>query len=81
MDALTRLGLTYGGLSDVIGRFRRRLGLPRISVARGTDYLNQEAVPYTYLFSASLLPRPDDWGGHIDIAAGSRPTLGALRLR
>ena len=61
-------GLTYTGIGDILRRFRRRLGLPKISFARSIDYLHHESVPFTYLWSPSLLPRPSDWGSHIDIA-------------
>ncbi|KAK2868062.1 hypothetical protein FQN49_003197 [Arthroderma sp. PD_2] len=62
--------LTWQGLGDVINRFRERdLGLPPISVISGPGMVSRLRIPYTYCWSPSLLPKPKDWGPHIDVAA------------
>ncbi|KAF3481144.1 uncharacterized protein GIQ15_03903 [Arthroderma uncinatum] len=66
--ALTEM-LTWQGLGDVINRFRERdLGLRPISLISGPGMISRLRVPYTYCWSSSLLPKPRDWGSHIDVA-------------
>ncbi len=60
--------LTWAGTSGLIGRFRKKLGLPRLGVGKGAGLLNDDTVPFCYLWSPSLVPRPDDWADHIDVA-------------
>ena len=31
-------------------------------------FLTDNEVPFTYLFPASVVPKPADWGSHIDLA-------------
>ncbi|KAI2466046.1 hypothetical protein F4781DRAFT_407000 [Annulohypoxylon bovei var. microspora] len=64
--------LTWQGLGDVINRFRTRtLKLDPISPLWGHHLLSRLRVPFTYLWSESLIPKPYDWGPHIRIAGFS----------
>src|SRR5262245_33762485 len=61
--------LSWAGLGDLINEFREQtLGLPPLSSGEGASLLNDAEVPYTYLWPASLMPKPEDWGPHIDLA-------------
>src|SRR5262249_59733415 len=58
------------GLSDRVSEFRERtLGLERVHLREhGASLVHELAVPHAYLWSPSLLAKPDDWGPHIDVA-------------
>jgi len=44
------------------------LNLPRLNLAdRGAHVLKDLRVPFAYLYSPSLSPKPKDWGAHIDV--------------
>lgn len=59
-------------LGDLINKFRRqKLGLDPISVMWGFQLLSRLRVPFTYLWPESLIPKPPDWGSHIEIAGYS----------
>jgi sterol 3beta-glucosyltransferase len=58
-----------GGLGDVVNAFREKtLGLRRLDLAQGAALLEDSEVPFTYLFPETVIPRPSDWGPHIDLA-------------
>ncbi|KAI9332135.1 hypothetical protein DFJ73DRAFT_664172 [Zopfochytrium polystomum] len=60
--------LTWEGLGDIINNFRSKtLNLPRLSSSNGPLLLNNLRVPHTYIWSEALIPKPADWGSHIDI--------------
>ncbi|KAJ9419244.1 hypothetical protein FOXG_16341 [Fusarium oxysporum f. sp. lycopersici 4287] len=64
--------LTWQGLGDLINRFRTRiLCLDSISPLWGYQLLTRLRVPYSYLWSQSLIPKPSDWGSHINITGFS----------
>ncbi|KAK1992893.1 glycosyltransferase family 28 domain-containing protein [Colletotrichum falcatum] len=64
--------LTWQGLGDLINKFRTRtLGLDPISPMWGCQLLPRLRVPYTFLWSESLIPKPDDWDSHINITGFS----------
>ncbi|KAF2276148.1 UDP-Glycosyltransferase/glycogen phosphorylase [Westerdykella ornata] len=64
--------LTWQGLGDLINKFRTRtLRLDPISPMWGYQLLPRLRVPYTYLWSESLIPRPQDWDSHINITGFS----------
>lgn len=64
--------LTWQGLGDVINKFRTKtLKLDPISPMWGHQLLPRLRVPYSYLWSQSLIPRPPDWGSHISITGFS----------
>jgi UDP:flavonoid glycosyltransferase YjiC (YdhE family) len=62
--------LMWVGVADVVNAFRATtLGLPPMDVDDGTGLLDDNEVPFTYLFPESLVPRPADWDPHIDVAS------------
>jgi UDP:flavonoid glycosyltransferase YjiC (YdhE family) len=61
--------LMWAGVSDVVNAFRETtLGLRPLDLAEGSAILDDAEVPFTYLFPESVVPRPADWGPHIDLA-------------
>ncbi|KIV89386.1 hypothetical protein, variant 2 [Exophiala mesophila] len=61
--------LTWQGLASVTNKFRREtLGLPELSTSAATTMIERLRVPYTYCWSPALIPKPKDWGSHIDVA-------------
>jgi hypothetical protein len=56
-------------LGDLINNFRiKTLGLEPVSTLWAPGQLYRLKVPYTYLWSPGLIPKPKDWGPEIDIA-------------
>lgn len=56
----------------MINKFRTRtLKLDPISPLWGHQLLSRLRLPFTYLWSESLIPKPADWGQHIQIAGFS----------
>ncbi|KAH8698656.1 putative UDP-glucose,sterol transferase [Talaromyces proteolyticus] len=61
--------LTWQGLGDIINRFREKsLGLEPISIVWAPSMIPRMRIPYTYCWSPALIPKPNDWAGHIDIS-------------
>lgn len=61
--------MTWQGLGDIVNKFREdTLGLEPVSSLWAPGALYRMKVPYTYLWSPSLVPKPRDWGPEIDIA-------------
>ncbi|ETS84585.1 hypothetical protein PFICI_02610 [Pestalotiopsis fici W106-1] len=61
--------MTWQGLGDVINRFRTKiLDLDPLSLIWAPGVLTRLRIPYTYCWSPALIPKPNDWGNHIDIA-------------
>ncbi|KAF2477040.1 UDP-Glycosyltransferase/glycogen phosphorylase [Lindgomyces ingoldianus] len=61
--------MTWQGLGDLINRFRSKtLCLEEISTLWAPGQLYRLKVPYTYMWSPSLVSKPKDWGPEIDIA-------------
>ncbi|KAF2183248.1 glycosyltransferase family 1 protein [Zopfia rhizophila CBS 207.26] len=61
--------MTWQGLGDLINRFRfKTLCLEEVSTLWAPGQLYRLKVPYTYMWSPSLVPKPKDWGPEIDIA-------------
>lgn len=61
--------MTWQGLGDVINRFREKaLDLPPLSFIWAPGLLTRLKVPYTYCWSPTLIPKPNDWGKNIDIS-------------
>ncbi|KAF7551808.1 hypothetical protein G7Z17_g4750 [Cylindrodendrum hubeiense] len=64
--------LTWQGLGDLINKFRTQiLHLDPISPLWGYQLLPRLRVPYSYLWSQSLIPKPSDWGSHINVTGFS----------
>jgi hypothetical protein len=60
--------MTWQGLGDLVNKFRvKTLGLEPVSTLWAPGQLYRLKVPYTYLWSPSLVPKPKDWGPEIDI--------------
>ncbi|PTB37786.1 uncharacterized protein TrAFT101_005335 [Trichoderma asperellum] len=61
--------MTWQGLGDVINRFRESaLDLAPLSLIWAPGLLNRLKISYTYCWSPALIPKPNDWGPHIDIS-------------
>lgn len=61
--------LTWQGLGDVINRFRERsLGLEPLSIMWAPGMISRLRITWTYCWSPALIPKPADWGNHIDIS-------------
>ena len=61
--------LVWAGIGDLVDTFRTgTLKLPPIALTDGAALLEDHEVPFTYLWPTSLVPRPTDWGPHIDMA-------------
>ncbi|KAL8848086.1 MAG: hypothetical protein Q9221_006888 [Calogaya cf. arnoldii] len=61
--------MTWQGLGDLVNRFRvDTLGLEPVSTVWAPGQLFRMKVPYTYMWSPGLIPKPSDWGPEIDIA-------------
>ena len=61
--------MTWQGLGDLVNRFRTKtLGLEEVSTLWAPGQLFRMKVPYTYLWSPGLVPKPEDWGPEISIA-------------
>ncbi|KAM0559386.1 hypothetical protein ACHAPJ_004411 [Fusarium lateritium] len=61
--------MTWQGLGDVINRFREKaLDLPPLSLIWAPGLLARLKISWTYCWSPALIPKPNDWGRHIDVA-------------
>ncbi|KAG7053285.1 sterol glucosyltransferase [Colletotrichum scovillei] len=61
--------LTWQGLGDLVNVWRvQSLGLEPVPSTEGHRILESLQVPFTYCWSPSLVPKPSDWGPHIDIS-------------
>ena len=61
--------MVWQGLGDLVNSFRTRtLGLDPVSTlwAPGSTY--RLRVPFSYLWSPGLVPKPPDWGPEIDVS-------------
>jgi UDP:flavonoid glycosyltransferase YjiC (YdhE family) len=60
--------MTWQGLGDLINRFRSKvLRLEEVSTLWAPGQLYRLKVPYTYMWSPSLIAKPADWGPEIDV--------------
>jgi len=61
--------MTWQGLGDLVNKFRQKtLGLEPVSSLWAPGALYRMKVPYTYMWSQELIPKPKDWGPEIDIS-------------
>lgn len=61
--------MIWQGLGDLINNFRiKTLGLDPVSTLWAPGATYRMHVPFTYLWSPGLVPKPSDWGDHIDIS-------------
>jgi hypothetical protein len=55
--------LVWAGIGDLVDDFRTKtLNLSPITLADGASLLDDYEVPFTYLWPASLVPKPKEWG-------------------
>ncbi|KAJ3330243.1 hypothetical protein HDU93_000493, partial [Gonapodya sp. JEL0774] len=60
--------MTWEGLGDIINEFRHRdLGLRGLPLSMAPFLVKNLKVPHSYTWSPNLIPKPDDWGPHIDV--------------
>jgi UDP:flavonoid glycosyltransferase YjiC (YdhE family) len=61
--------MVWQGLGDLVNEFRvRTLGLDPVSTLWAPGSVYRLRVPFTYLWSPSLVPKPADWGDEVDVA-------------
>ncbi|KAL7627182.1 hypothetical protein AAE478_003958 [Parahypoxylon ruwenzoriense] len=61
--------MVWQGLGDLVNEFRvRTLGLDPVSTLWAPGATYRLHVPFTYLWSPGLVPKPDDWGQEIDVS-------------
>lgn len=61
--------MMWQGLGDLINRFRTQiLHLEDISTLWAPGQLYRLKVPYTYMWSPGIIPKPKDWGPEIDVS-------------
>ncbi|KAL4934238.1 uncharacterized protein BDV17DRAFT_248733 [Aspergillus undulatus] len=59
--------MTWQGLGDVINDWRASLDMEPIPATEGPNLAETLKVPFTYCWSPSMMPKPQDWGPHIDV--------------
>ncbi|KAF2091987.1 glycosyltransferase family 1 protein [Saccharata proteae CBS 121410] len=60
--------MTWQGLGDLVNKFRvKTLGLEPVNTLWAPGQLYRLKVPYTYMWSPTLVPKPADWGPEVDI--------------
>ncbi|TGZ76788.1 UDP-Glycosyltransferase/glycogen phosphorylase [Ascodesmis nigricans] len=60
--------MTWQGLGDLVNRFRQdTLFLEPVATLWAPGIISRLKVPFTYMWSSALIPKPKDWGNHIDI--------------
>ncbi|KAI5863339.1 glycosyltransferase family 1 protein [Durotheca rogersii] len=61
--------MIWQGLGDLVNEFRvKTLGLDPVSTLWAPGATYRLHVPFTYLWSPGLVPKPDDWGPEIDVS-------------
>lgn len=61
--------MTWQGLGDVVNRFRQKvLGIDAVSTMWAPTIIQRLKIPHTYCWSPALIPKPQDWGEHIDVS-------------
>ncbi|CAF0850394.1 unnamed protein product [Adineta steineri] len=61
--------LTWSGMGDLVNNFRTKiLGLEPLNNRQAIRALVDEQVPHTYCWSPFIVPKPNDWGPHIDVS-------------
>lgn len=64
--------LTHSSLGDLINKFRTQtLHLDPISPLWGFQLLSRLRIPFSYLWSETLIPKPSDWNSHLNITGFS----------
>lgn len=61
--------MVWQGLGDLVNNFRiKTLGLDPVSTLWAPGSLYRMNVPFSYLWSPSLVPKPQDWRDEIDVS-------------
>jgi UDP:flavonoid glycosyltransferase YjiC (YdhE family) len=61
--------MVWQGLGDLVNDFRvKTLGLDPVSTLWAPGATYRLHVPFTYLWSPGLVPKPEDWGDEVDVA-------------
>ncbi|KAK6953443.1 hypothetical protein Daesc_005747 [Daldinia eschscholtzii] len=61
--------MVWQGLGDLVNDFRvKTLGLDPVSTLWAPGATYRLHVPFTYLWSPGLVPKPEDWGEEIDVS-------------
>ncbi|GAB1320202.1 hypothetical protein MFIFM68171_10412 [Madurella fahalii] len=61
--------MVWQGLGDLVNDFRvKTLGLDPVSTLWAPGATYRLHVPFTYLWSPGLVPKPPDWGDEVDVA-------------
>lgn len=61
--------MIWQGLGDLVNAFRvKTLNLDPVSTLWAPGATYRLHVPFTYLWSPGLVPKPPDWGDHIDVS-------------
>lgn len=60
--------MTWQGLGDVINSWRAKRDLEPVPVTEGPLLAETLKIPHTYCWSPAVVPKPPDWGDHIDIS-------------
>ncbi|KAJ5424549.1 UDP-glucuronosyl/UDP-glucosyltransferase [Penicillium cf. griseofulvum] len=64
--------MIWEGLGDLVNSWRKRcLDLDPLDAITAPSLPQRLGVPFSYLWSPALLPKPRDWGDHIDICGFS----------
>ncbi|KAI4728751.1 UDP-Glycosyltransferase/glycogen phosphorylase [Aureobasidium sp. EXF-10728] len=59
--------MTWQGLADVVNGWRETMDLEPVPTTEGPFLAYTQNIPTTYCWSGALVPRPQDWGQHIDV--------------
>lgn len=59
----------WAGTSRMINKFRLSIGLSKIHLGESGSSL-LENVPFAFMWSPSIVPKPDDWGELVDVVGG-----------
>ncbi|KAI4743690.1 UDP-Glycosyltransferase/glycogen phosphorylase [Aureobasidium sp. EXF-12298] len=59
--------MTWQGLADVVNGWRETLDLEPVPTTEGPFLAYTQNIPTTYCWSGALVPKPLDWGQHIDV--------------
>ncbi|KAI1384389.1 glycosyltransferase family 1 protein [Hypoxylon trugodes] len=61
--------MVWQGLGDLVNDFRvKTLGLDPVSTLWAPGATYRLHVPFTYLWSPGIVPKPEDWGSEIDVS-------------
>ncbi|KAI0914163.1 putative sterol glucosyltransferase [Ustulina deusta] len=59
--------LTWQGLGDIVNEWRDTLDLEPVAFSDGPNLTETLKIPFTFCWSPALVPKPADWGSHIDV--------------